>query len=153
MGMPAFDMGAFVKGLPTTVRIAGSTVASTNTGPSIDRRTDLTGHYMSLKGTVLASYTKTSGVAAFTWSQLIQHSSLSTSGYTTLSSNAGVSIAASSIAVANTLNINEMDVNLVTAKRYLRHEITVGLISSVATNAINLMGMMSFGGSNAMPAA
>lgn len=147
------DIGAYIKGRTGLSLTTGTTAGAVVNGVTIDRRESAAGfgsHYQSCKVSVLMLYTKATGVT-ISVAPRIQHSSALSSGFVNLSTGVAKTVAAASTGTG-ALDIAELDVELTTAKRYLRMGSTrqITVVSSV--NSLNLMGQVTFGGADVLPA-
>ena len=146
------DVGAYILARNNVPQNAGTTAGTAVNGGWLDRRS-LGSHYQSCKVVVPFSYVKATGTTISVTARLQQSSAGSTVGMSGLSTGTATTVAAGVSATATTVGQAFADVELTTAQRYLRVQVSpqISVVSSV--NALNCQGTIVFGGADVNPAA
>ena len=149
----AYDVGAFLYPLTVLGRTTGTTAATAATSIVVDQRT-LGQRYHSIKAVVPFSYVKTSGAAITSVQATMQHSLTTVSSDFATLGTAGTAVSVAVGAGTGTTagkGVAYADVSLHNARRYLR--LSVVKQRTLATQALNLIGVLMFGGADENPPA
>ena len=155
------DVGAFIVGKnalnPQTITTTGD--GSEKTGYSIDRNDDTSDPFLSAKVIIPYSASLAAG-NTLTLKSNAQDSSSTASGWADYDDKDGstantATIGSTGSTAAQTLSgVLEYDLDLSSAKRYLRVQVTPTLSgSSTESDDVDLGGVMVLGGANVLPAS